>query len=572
MPKKPDSSRQQHRPDDLLEREVALHYEALGYQVTRNVNVLNHQIDLVARKYIPGSNMVTLMIEVKHRSAHQVGINDVTHFINTARHLMNEMKITGAVLVADTNFSQDANGAVLPHPAIRLITLDALEKEILDDAEAVLRVCKDYELRPIFQDYIPLSGIFDRRGTRLQKASSSDLVRDIKDWAKKEHSFLVLLGDFGSGKSTILERIFYEFYKERYCGLKTILPVFLRLRSLLHHHDLWSFIASSLRDQQYMNLSKQVFDAQLKDGRLFLLLDGFDEIHTGANADDRAYYLAKLAPLIASPSPCVLSTRPTYFESFDKMISSMEKQLEKPLKFNRISNGGVDLERFMSRLELGTQERMKKSDFLNVVAISQLDRNSIISYLLKYEAALLKKTGRTVEEIARFLYRTYDLEDLMRRPLLLKMIVETILEGDVDVNDIDAEVGPSTLYELYTQTSIVRDIKKAHTNQFLKLEERLLVCRHLAFEMLEKQSIVLKAPDVTRAIETARLPSILSAKGRLEDALERAETDVRVCSFLQLDDDGSLRFAHKSYYEFFLAQSCYLDAVDDPRKLRKYAK
>ena len=90
--------------------------------------------------------------------------------------------------------------------------------------------------------------------------------------------------------------------------------------------------------------------------------------------------------------------------------------------------------------------------------------------------------------------------------------------------------------------------------------------------MLEKQSIVLKAPDVTRAIETARLPSILSAKGRLEDALERAETDVRVCSFLQLDDDGSLRFAHKSYYEFFLAQSCYLDAVDDPRKLRKYAK
>jgi hypothetical protein len=117
----------------------------------------------------------------------------------------------------------------------------------------------------------------------------------------------------------------------------------------------------------------------------------------------------------------------------------------------------------------------------------------------------------------------------------------------------------------------VRDINKAHTNQFLKFEERLLACRHLALEMLEKQSIVLRALDVTRAIENARLSSVLSAKGKPGNALERAETDVRVCSFLQLDDDGSLRFAHKSYYEFFLAQSCFLDAVDDPRSLRKYA-
>jgi hypothetical protein len=83
---------------------------------------------------------------------------------------------------------------------------------------------------------------------------------------------------------------------------------------------------------------------------------------------------------------------------------------------------------------------MKKAEFLNVVAISQLDKSAIISYLLKYEAALLEITGRTVEQAAEFLYRTYDLEDLMRRPLLLKMIVETILGGDVDINKTDTEV------------------------------------------------------------------------------------------------------------------------------------
>ena len=71
-----------------LERRVAAHYQALGFRTKRNVNLGNHQIDLLAVKHVPGGAVMTLMVEVKHRSKSPIGINDVTPFINTARHLI----------------------------------------------------------------------------------------------------------------------------------------------------------------------------------------------------------------------------------------------------------------------------------------------------------------------------------------------------------------------------------------------------------------------------------------------------------------------------------------------------
>src|SRR5262249_31943448 len=97
--------------------------------------------------------------------------------------------------------------------------------------------------------------------------------------------------------------------------------------------------------------------------------------------------------------------------------------------------------------------------------------------------------------------------------------------------------------------------------QFLGEDERLMACRELAMKMLTTGSLELTGTQVEHAVKQARLPTIRDAEpDDRQGALERAVTDVRVCSFLSSTHDGSLRFGHKSYFEFFVAQQLVLSA------------
>src|SRR5262249_46034017 len=152
-----------------------------------------------------------------------------------------------------------------------------------------------------------------------------------------------------------------------------------------------------------------------------------------------------------------------------------------------------------------------------------------------------------------FLFQIYDLEDLLTRPLLLNMTVQTILAGKIDIKNQALQIGPATLYELYTQLSAHRDHRR-ETAQFLTGGGRLSVCREIALSMLRKNTNILSGSEVSEAVDRAQLSCVKRSKDGRED-LERAVTDVRVCTFLSFTDNGSLRFTHKSFFEFFVAQS-----------------
>jgi len=69
-------------------------------------------------------------------------------------------------------------------------------------------------------------------------------------------------------------------------------------------------------------------------------------------------------------------------------------------------------------------------------------------------------------------------------------------------------MGPSTLYELYTQLCAGRDVSNRPVAQFLTEGERLRACRELAMAMLDKKVIVLERPETLAAISRARLPTV----------------------------------------------------------------
>src|SRR5262249_15052504 len=156
---------------------------------------------------------------------------------------------------------------------------------------------------------------------------------------------VIISGDLGSGKTTILRRIFYEQADRRLSNPLARFPVFVRLGRLLRYSTLWEFLSSTLKEEQYISPPREVFERQLHEGRLVLLLDGFDEIHTGATADDRANYLYRLAPLLTSASPCIISTRPTYFESLSEMVGLFVGMQVNSPSLERISERPDDIRR-----------------------------------------------------------------------------------------------------------------------------------------------------------------------------------------------------------------------------------
>ena len=257
---------------------------------------------------------------------------------------------------------KDASGSVFDYPSIGLLHVRDLEKDLFYDSEATLKVCIDYEASTIYREYVPLSGIL-----RASNKKVTDVVSFVGSWANKNNTLLVLTGDFGSGKTTIMERVRYEFSKGRVQGDDNLIPILLRLRTLRHYPDLWNFISANLVRNHYIEPPEQTFNSQLSAGRLLILLDGFDEVYTGANARERGFFLAKLSPLLSSPSPCVLSTRPTYFESFNQMVDSFEGSIGKMPTLDRVNISRSSLHQIMDRLNLGSRRRVGKSAFSNTL-------------------------------------------------------------------------------------------------------------------------------------------------------------------------------------------------------------
>ena len=438
---------------DELERRVSVYYEALGYQLTKNVVIQGHQIDILATRHIPGASTLTIAIEVKHRSG-GLGVNDITVFLSAVDHLRRTGHINGAVIVTNGKISKEAQSAAYGSGGIRLISVDQLEQELLNNSDTLIRIIHDQKKLPIFEKYYPL---------RAQAPSGqvNDAAEYLAQWSQDNNSTILLVGDFGSGKSTVMNRVLYETAQRRLARSEERFPISLKLNILRRFTSLWDFVEASLRDNQYINPPRQIFEEELLCGRLIVLLDGFDEIQTGATARDKAEYINMLSPLLVSKSPCIMSTRPTFFDSFSQMMFLLKDLQPSVSPYERLPEVGIDRLKLAQALGEESPGKIRNSDVENVISLLHLDDRQVTAEIANYAEEIRTNLGLSVEAFKDVLYRTYDLADLMRRPLLLDMIINTASSGAIDYVSAQ-QVGPSTLYEVYTQRAARRRLHQQH--------------------------------------------------------------------------------------------------------------
>ena len=238
------------------------------------------------------------------------------------------------------------------------------------------------------------------------------------------------------------------------------------------------------------------------------------------------------------------------------MTKLFSASLDRQPSFDRIKTQDFNLSHVLRRLELNDGQKFPGKFLQNIVSVQKLTDNDIGNYLEGFARDINMKMGLTPDQIKDELYKIYDLRDLMSRPLLLRMVVVTILEVGIKFLKTEGGRGPASIYDFYTQMCAHRDYEKWPGNQILTEKQRIIVCREIALTMMRRNTLELGADDIVAAIEGAKLPIVRKSKpvDRAE-IIERAHTDVRVCSFLSPSQGRSLQFAHKSYFEFFVAQA-----------------
>ncbi|XP_038044960.1 NACHT, LRR and PYD domains-containing protein 3-like [Patiria miniata] len=209
-----------------------------------------------------------------------------------------------------------------------------LNQEVGNKARDLLRKCYKttgsyVQLNPgVPDDQRPIVGIYTKLRVRTKKGTveeeyseetvySTEYDKIFKDWPETEFNRAILFGIGGVGKSTIFDKIAYDWADEACEILKRFKLVFLlKMYALFQESDLVDSIFDQLLGVK-SGVAKVELDKFIQDNsnKVLILLDGFDEMRT--KTLDAASFGSTLKALSRTEyRDCfvLVSTRPSHLE------------------------------------------------------------------------------------------------------------------------------------------------------------------------------------------------------------------------------------------------------------------
>jgi len=551
-------------PWKAFEQDVARLYESLGFYVTKNHSIAGQQVDVVAEQSIAGVGYVRLLIECKFRAIGKVSNQEVYDFITMFGTVKQAGGFSNGVLVTNADFSAAARAAAHHARDIQLLHLRDLENTLFNVADACGAYVQEYSDDPMYTLFVPLRGRGRLPIEHLGNEEVADMEERLLEWlVQGKGGFLSILADFGSGKSTLMRRLKFRLAQRYLAARETPLAVLFLLKEMHRFDELDDFISHSLVREFRRNIPLSVFWRHVQAGRFVFLLDGFDEVFARADKLQRTHAFLELSHLFTSGCASIMTCRPSFFlsnaeynELFDLLkgggYSASGNAAEGVLAPRTKARSQQLTSDLYKRFVKNDRRRRLSPDLTSTMHILSFDESQIDAFLQRCDAQFREHIGADWVAVKEFLLHVYDVRDLMRRPILLNMIVETILSGYVDIKARDIELGASSLYEAYTQVQF-RLESEDKLRDLLTPAERANVTEMIAYRMFTSGQLELQIDDV---LTTARDLTVLlpSAASKLQGvSAEVIATDLQLCSFLSRDQ-ARFRFVHKSFMEFFVAR------------------
>lgn len=487
-----------------FEQEVADIYRYLNAdKVNTNARMLGHEVDVYVELKTPDGITLRLGIECKNHES-KVGLTIATEVINKLGFLRQEREIDLPILVTKNDITAEAKTS-LAASKVRHVLLSDLLRNALDFSRYLTGEIGKYEGSLIFK-----KNLYRSLSCTDESGKNEGLIDDfVPSWFDRGGRFLVILGDYGTGKTTFTRKYFYELAKKYLASPSTSrIPIRIELKQYRKEVNIRSLITDLLLHEYGVRIRDyHAFKRLNEEGRLILIFDAFDEMTSNSTESEIQSNLREIASLAELNTNIILTCRTHYFKDQDELYRAHE---------------GTNLYRIIDSHESHS-----------IAYINPFTEDDV-------RAIVQAHSGRHWKKHFDAINSTYNLNELSRHPILLEMIIESVpkalKKGD--------SFTPADLYLTYTGRWLNRDdwrSKMSHT-------QREFFSKEIAFYMQQTGCLELHYSAIPKHIKRL-FPGIKSYK-----ELDYFESDIRTCTFLTRDHKGNYFFKHRSFQEYFSAQ------------------
>ena len=502
-----------------FERRVGHLFGLSGYRVEHDVLISGRQIDLLiedntgllSRQYI---------VECKDQSA-PVNTEQYDAFRGRLMSARREIspKLRG-IIVASVGFVKEVK-AQSQNEDIELLTISDLETNLIDFRHYVRSLIANLSSDEGLKYFV------DPRIVRDQSTVPEAALPVFERWlADPEANQLTLLGDYGTGKTTLLRKVSLDVAK-RYeeevvkTGARGRVPIFVDLRDYTQAISFRQVILDVLDRHRIRTASFDAFEYVSREGQLLLILDGFDEMATRGNYHTTLRNFRELNRQALGRAKIILSCRTHYFTD-----AQQEERYLRP----QAAAAVTELYR-----EIATRRNF------SIAYLQEFDADQVTTYITN-------RCGAGAAPILNFIRDTYDLTGLSRRPVLLEMIVSSAAALAARRDPVSAGI----LYDAYTNIWL----SKNDWSTLLDVKSKTELLENFAQKAWTR-------PDYQIRFDS--IPLLISSWKPGFDDVEREEIDrdLRTASFLVRDHSGNYRFSHQSFLEYFYARYLVTQAARD---------
>lgn len=514
-----------------FELEVASFFELMGYDIEHRVNFPGEEIDFIAKRYEKGVESI-IMVECKDQKK-PIGRTHIANFFNLAEtHLKREF--THAYFISRSGFIKSSYKEELfkKNKFIKFLSFEEFISQLIDFRFYLRRVVRDFEIYDKFFDsegyqiYQPLIDQYLRddlynkyirlRGNLLSPEISkniNDMTQYIINSINSSNSKIILVGEIGSGKTSICLYINYYLANYNISSNYTVsskIPIFIPLSKAMKSDNIFELIHNRLSDYGLNVGGVSLLRRVVPHLPIVYFLDGFDEMCESNSTLSMDEMAGRLEPLFTLASPVILTSRSHYFTESSQIRSLFAKLLKDPNK-------------------------------LDILEICPLTEKLVITQLKKLRPNTWKSDWQIIQDL-------FNLEDLSKRPILFKMIIDSLDQlyfEKTSTPDGQIAVGPTELYRTYTNKWLSSKLSRGVINTDIRHKFVL----GLAELMWLRGEDSLELNTLRDHIDAFKNRNEINDKDFL-----RIPYDALNCSFLIRTSEDKFSFSHKSFMEYFIAE------------------
>ncbi|MEV7008959.1 pentapeptide repeat-containing protein, partial [Streptosporangium sp. NPDC051022] len=370
--------------------------------------------------------------------------------------------------------------------------------------------------------YVPQR--FGVMGDRERTAQArTDLLERLREWvADHEGRFVVVLGEFGHGKTFLLRELTRLIYEE---GVPPVIPVLIQLRDLEKAHGLDELLAAHLTAGGEEVIDHRLLRYLIQEGRVLLLFDGFDELALRVTYEQAAEHLSTLVRAAQGRAKVVLTSRTQYFLS--------DRQVETALATRLAGMPGRRL-----------------------VKIHDFDDAQILAFLTRLldgdEAGARARLG--------LLRDVRDLLGLSRNPRMLSFIARLDEDRLRRVRDREGTISAAVLYRELLQRWLEFEYDRAQPRgaaPSLSVEDRWNAVRTLALRLWSSGEEALDLETLGAAA------GALESLADLQLTMDQASHMIGSGTLLVRPEADRFKFVHRSVMEWLVAEQV-ADQLGEP--------